>query len=104
VEVRASSDGAGHVEFSVHVRTCARRASLGGEHGGALDVRVRSAPVDGAANDEVVASVARALGLRSAEVVIVSGAKARRKRLRAHGEPALLRARLLALAARDDAV
>jgi uncharacterized protein len=104
VEIRASSSGAGHVEFSVHVRPRARRASVGGEHGGALQVRVRAAPVDGAANDEVIARVARALGLRRAEVALIAGATSRLKRLRALGDPALLAGRLQALAATDDAV
>jgi len=99
VEIRASSNGAGHVEFSVHVRPRARRAAVGGEHGGALEVRVRAAPVDGAANAEVIALVAAALGLRRAEVELVSGATSRRKRLRALGDPAPLSARLRALAA-----
>ena len=104
MEIRASSSGVGHVEFKVHVRPRARRASVGGEHGGALEVRVRAAPVGGAANDEVVASVARALGLRRAEVELISGATSRRKRLRALGDPVRLQARLAALAADEDAV
>lgn len=104
MEIRASSSGAGHVEFSVHVRPRARRASVGGDHGGALQVRVRAAPVDGAANDEVIASVARALGLRRSEVELIGGATSRTKRLRAAGDPARLASRLRALAAADDAV
>jgi len=104
VEIRASSKGAAYVEFSVHVRPRARRESVGGEHAGALEVRVRAAPVDGAANAEVVALVAAALGLRRADVELVTGATSRRKRLRALGDPPSLEARLRALAAPEDLV
>jgi uncharacterized protein (TIGR00251 family) len=104
VEVRVASQGAAHVEFFVHVRPRARRASVGGEHAGALEVRVRAAPSEGAANAEVLALVAAALGLRRADLELVSGASARRKRLRAHGDAAVLAARLHALAAAGGAV
>ena len=104
MEIRASSKGAAHVEFFVHVRPRSRRESVAGEHAGALEVRVRAAPIDGAANAEVVALVATALGVRRAAVELVSGATARRKRLRAFGDPQLLVARLRALAAPKDVV
>ena len=104
MEIRAASKDAAHVEFFVHVRPRARRESVGGEHAGALEVRVRAAPVDGAANAEVVALVAAALGVRRAAVELISGATARRKRLRALGDPQHLVARLQALAAQEDVV
>ena len=104
MEIRAASNGAAHVEFLVHVRPRARSESVGGEHAGALEVRVRAAPTDGAANAAVVALVAAALGVRRAAVELVSGATSRRKRLRALGDPKLLAARLRALAAPKDAV
>ena len=104
MEIRAASKGAAHVEFTVHVRPRARRATVGGEHADALEVRVRAAPVDGAANAEVIELVAAALGLRRKDVELVSGATARRKRLRAHGDTAELAARLRALAASEGAV
>jgi uncharacterized protein (TIGR00251 family) len=104
VEIRAASNGAAHVEFLVHVRPRARRASVGGEHAGALEVRVRAAPVDGAANAEVIALVAESLGLRRKDVELVSGATARRKRLRAHGEARALEARLRELAVSENEV
>jgi uncharacterized protein YggU (UPF0235/DUF167 family) len=59
VEIRAASQGAAHVDFAVHVRPRARRASVGGEHAEALEVRVRAAP--GRRRErEVIALVARA--------------------------------------------
>ena len=46
-----------------------------------LEVKVAAAPADGAANDEVVRLIAKALGASRSEVAIISGAGARLKRL-----------------------
>jgi uncharacterized protein len=46
-----------------------------------LEIRVASAPADGAANDEVVKMVASALGLPKSSLRIVSGHAARLKRI-----------------------
>jgi len=46
-----------------------------------LEVRVAVAPADGAANDEVIKLLAKALGLSRSEVAIVAGESARLKRL-----------------------
>ena len=47
-----------------------------------LDVRVAAAPADGAANAEVVALLAKVLGLAKREVTIVGGETSRHKRVR----------------------
>jgi uncharacterized protein YggU (UPF0235/DUF167 family) len=54
---------------------------------GWLVVRVRAAPLDGKANQAVVAVVAAALGVARSAVTLLSGQAARRKRLRIQGEP-----------------
>jgi hypothetical protein len=46
-----------------------------------LEVRVAAAPADGAANDEVVKLLAKALGLPKSRLAIVSGQTARLKRI-----------------------
>lgn len=61
-----------------------------------LKVRVAAPPVDGAANDALVAFLARALGLPRSAVVLVAGDRARVKRLALKGDG--LPARLAALA------
>lgn len=46
-----------------------------------LEIRVAAAPADGAANDEVIRLLAKALGLSKSRVTIVSGQTARLKRI-----------------------
>lgn len=46
-----------------------------------LEVRVAAAPTDGAANDEVVMLLAKALGVPKSSLAIVSGQTARLKRI-----------------------
>jgi hypothetical protein len=46
-----------------------------------LEVRVAAAPTDGAANEEVVKLLAKALGLPKSSVTIIGGESARLKRI-----------------------
>ena len=65
-----------------------------------LRVRVRAAPVDGAANEALLAVLADAFGVRRAAVAIESGLSGRRKGVRVAGDPASLAAALSAALAR----
>jgi len=53
--------------------------AIGGERDGALLVRVTAAPVDGAANEALVAALAKATGVPRGAVRIERGAGARLK-------------------------
>lgn len=46
-----------------------------------MELRVAAAPADGAANDEVIKLLAKALGLPKSALAIVSGHSARLKRI-----------------------
>jgi uncharacterized protein len=59
-----------------------------------LEVRVAAAPADGAANEEVVKLLAKALGVARGSVRIVSGETARMKRLEVPLSEDEVRARL----------
>ena len=67
------------VRFSVHVQPRASRSEVTGVHNGALRVRVQAPPVDGAANEELVALLAGSLGVPRRSVRVVSGESARLK-------------------------
>lgn len=88
--------GAG-VRFAIHVQPRARHPGIDGVHGDALRVRVAAPPVDGAANDAVVAVIASALGVPARAVHIAAGASGRQKIVDVDGvDAAVARARLLA--------
>jgi uncharacterized protein YggU (UPF0235/DUF167 family) len=64
---------------TIRVRPGAGRTSVGGEHDGALVVRVAARAVDGKATEAAVAAVAAAFGVRRAAVRLVTGATSRTK-------------------------
>jgi uncharacterized protein (TIGR00251 family) len=75
----------GVLSFQVHVVPRASRSEIAGEHDGSLRVRVTAPPVDGAANEEVIRVLARALGVARNAVEIASGQTSRLKRVKVSG-------------------
>jgi uncharacterized protein YggU (UPF0235/DUF167 family) len=70
---------------------------VGGEHGGALIVRVRAHAVDGQATAAVLAAVAEAFAVRRPAVTLLAGATSKTKVIDVRGaDPAVLE-RLLPL-------
>jgi hypothetical protein len=67
------------VRFAVHVQPRAKKPGIDGTHGDALRVRVQAPPVDGAANDDVIAVIADALGVPRRAVRIAAGHSGRQK-------------------------
>ena len=74
VSVRASG-----VRFAVRVQPRASNAGVDGVHGDALKVRLTAPPVDGAANEALVALLAEQLAVPRRAVRIVSGLQSRAK-------------------------
>ena len=70
------------VVLSLHVQPGAKRTEFAGEHGDALKVRLGAPPVDGKANDCLIAFVADRLGVPRSHVKLETGAASRAKRLR----------------------
>lgn len=91
--VTSRGDG---VRFAVHVQPRARHPGIDGTHGDALRVRVQAPPVEGAANDAVIAVIARALGVPARAVQIAAGHSGRQKLVDVDGiDAGAARARLL---------
>ena len=79
--------------ISVHAQPGAKRSEIVGLHGDALKIRIASPPVDGRANEALIAFLAKALGVPRAAVSLEHGAGSRRKTLRVAlvgADPALL--------------
>ena len=83
------------VRFAVRVQPRSSRVGVDGVRGDALLVRVNAPPVEGAANDAVVETLAKTLGVAKRAVTIVSGASSRTKLIQVSGvTAAALRERL----------
>ncbi len=73
------------VTIAVRVTPRARRAEVVGEHGDALQIRVPAPPVEGAANEALIAFLAEALDVRRRDITLLSGERSRRKLVRIQG-------------------
>ena len=76
------SEQDGVLSFKVQVVPRSSRSEIVGEHNGALRVRIAAPPVDGAANEELIRTLARALGVRRSAISITSGQSSRTKQVR----------------------
>ena len=80
--MREDGDG---VVLSLHVQPGAKRTETAGLHGEALKIRLAAPPVDGRANDALIAFLAKTLGVPKANVDVVAGQSSRAKRVRVAG-------------------
>lgn len=85
------------VRITIWVRPGSPRPGVGGEHDGALVVRVAARAVEGKATATALAAVATAFGVRPRAVILVAGAASRRKILDVAGADQAALDRLLAL-------
>jgi uncharacterized protein len=69
----------GTLTFKVLVSPRASRSEIVGEHDGALRVRIAAAPVEGAANEELVRVLAKTFDVPRTAVEIVNGHSSKRK-------------------------
>jgi uncharacterized protein len=67
------------MKLQVRVKPNSRVSALEEQNDGTWLARIKSAPVDGKANAELIALVAQHFGLRKAQVSIRSGANGRTK-------------------------
>jgi len=79
------------MRLTVWVRPGSARPDVGGEHDGALVVRVTARAVDGRATAAALTAIADAFGVRRHAVTLVAGAASRRKIVEVTGaDPAVL--------------
>jgi hypothetical protein len=77
--------------IELRVQPRASRNGLDGLHGGRLKVRLQAPPVDGRANDALVALMAEVFGVPRARIMIEQGLAGRDKRVRIRGAGGLPR-------------
>jgi uncharacterized protein (TIGR00251 family) len=83
--IKLATTREGAVRFEVHARPRARTSALAGVREGRLEVRLAALPVDGAANAELLTTLAEALGVAQRDLEIVRGATSRSKHIEVRG-------------------
>jgi uncharacterized protein (TIGR00251 family) len=73
------------MDLDIRVIPRAGRSEVAGLRDGALLIRLAAAPVDGAANDELISLLAKALKIPKRDITVVSGERSRSKRIRIAG-------------------
>jgi len=73
------------VLLTLHIQPGAKKTEVAGQHGEALKVRLGAPPVDGKANDCLIAFLAERLDIPKSRVVLESGTTSRSKRVRVVG-------------------
>jgi hypothetical protein len=80
--LRDCADG---VRLSLYIQPGAKKTEIAGEHGEALKIRLAAPPVDGRANEALLAFLAGRLGVARAKLSLEAGASSRRKRVHVDG-------------------
>jgi uncharacterized protein len=93
-EIRMSDTNDALIRVRVIPR--ARKSEVAGTRDGAWLVRLHAPPVEGAANDELIEVIARALAVPKRAVSIASGERSREKSIRVSGIDATTAAARLA--------
>ncbi len=70
--------------ISITVQPNAPVTKIKGLYGDTLKVQLKAPPVDGKANEELIRFLSKLLGLRQAEIEILSGETSRKKRVLIH--------------------
>jgi uncharacterized protein len=83
------------MRVTIRVQPGSSRPGVGGEHAGALVVRVRPRAVEGKATEAALAAVAEAFAVRRQAVTLVAGASSRTKVVDVSGGAPAVLARLL---------
>ena len=86
MESRFAKDFLDGCTLSVRVHPGARKNSVTGVHADALKIAMTAPPVDGKANEALIAFLADALRLPRARITLVSGLTSRAKMVRITGK------------------
>ena len=92
----------GVVRIAPWIRPASARPGVGGEHNGALVVRVSAPAVGGRATEAALTAVVGALGVRRHAVTLIAGASSRTKIAEIEGADSGALNRLLANAGHGD--
>ena len=72
----------GAIFFSVRVLPKSSKSEIVGEMDGALKIKLKSPPVDGAANAELIKLLSKTFNVSKSEIEIISGETSKNKQLK----------------------
>jgi uncharacterized protein (TIGR00251 family) len=70
------------ITFNIRVIPRSSKTEIVGEHDGALKIKLKAPPVDGAANEELVRFLSKTLDIPRSNIGIIAGATSRTKKIR----------------------
>lgn len=73
------SEVEGGLRLSLYVQPNAPKSAVVGEFNGALKIKIKALPIEGRANEEIVAFLSRHLGLSKSQIQILKGETSRHK-------------------------
>ena len=73
------------VIFTVRVVPRSSTTEIVGEYDGAIKIKLKSPPVDGAANEELIRFISKLLAIPRSNIEIISGQASRTKRIQVVG-------------------
>jgi uncharacterized protein (TIGR00251 family) len=76
------TEASDHLILTLRVQPGAKRSEVVGTHGTALKIRLAAPPVDGKANEALIAFLAEAYGVPVRNVKLLTGQTSRSKRVR----------------------
>ncbi|MFL6468630.1 MAG: DUF167 domain-containing protein [Pyrinomonadaceae bacterium] len=79
------TESEGAISFTVNIVPRSSQTQIVAGHDCALKIKLKSPPVDGAANEELVRFLSKVCGVPRSNVEIVSGKTSRKKRIRISG-------------------
>ncbi|AHK16991.1 MAG: DUF167 family protein [Thalassolituus sp.] len=68
--------------LTCHLQPKASKDEFAGEHGEAIKIRIKAAPIEGKANAALIAFLAKQFGVSKRDVEVISGELNRHKRVR----------------------
>jgi len=86
--IECLEEAGGRISFNVRVVPRSSRSQITGEHDGALRVRICAPPVEGAANEELIETLAKAFRVPRRAVEIKGGHASKLKQVRITGTTA----------------
>lgn len=72
------------VQISLYIQPNASKTEIIGEYNGALKIKIKAPPLEGRANDEIIAFLSKALNISKSKIEIIKGDRSRLKKILIH--------------------